>query len=321
MNAVYLAIFNTFKKCEVAQMGMKHAIIFILAAILIVPCISAQAAFNISYHIADEKVVTNGQAIFEQPYTGNITLSVPIDAVTLAVYADDKIQPMRIEEQFLTLSLKEARKLRWSYSSKSYLERNAFVANMLFPFDTDIAHVKLTLPEKAVLEKAVTSTSGSVFPRPTNLITDGQAMTLIWQKRDVKQGEEFPVYVTYEMPSFTFLYTIIGIVFALFIIGIISYYTNKALRKHRHAVKALENPQTQEGQKQAKSIETYLKDDEQQVLQILKQREGQCDQGTLRVITGFSKAKLSSLLKELEDRRIIFREKRGKKNLVFLKEL
>jgi uncharacterized membrane protein len=40
----------------------------------------------------------------------------------------------------------------------------------------------------------------------------------------------------------------------------------------------------------------------------------------LRVITGFSKAKLSGLLKELEERNVVYKEKRGKKNLVFLRE-
>jgi uncharacterized membrane protein len=54
---------------------------------------------------------------------------------------------------------------------------------------------------------------------------------------------------------------------------------------------------------------------------ILREREGKCEQGTLRVITGFSKAKLSGLLKELDERRIVHKEKRGKKNLVFLKDI
>ena len=67
-------------------------------------------------------------------------------------------------------------------------------------------------------------------------------------------------------------------------------------------------------------ISEHLKEDEQQIISILKMKEGSCDQGTIRVITSFSKAKLSGLLKELEERKIIHKEKRGKKNLVFLKK-
>jgi uncharacterized membrane protein len=63
----------------------------------------------------------------------------------------------------------------------------------------------------------------------------------------------------------------------------------------------------------------HLKDDEQQIVRILKKRKGSCEQGTLRVVTGFSKASLSRLISELEARKIIYKEKRGKKNLIFLK--
>ena len=67
-------------------------------------------------------------------------------------------------------------------------------------------------------------------------------------------------------------------------------------------------------------IEKHLKEDEEQIITILRNKEGSCEQGTLRVITGFSKATLSRLLSELEARNVIHKEKRGKKNLVFLKK-
>ena len=64
----------------------------------------------------------------------------------------------------------------------------------------------------------------------------------------------------------------------------------------------------------------HLKDDEKQIIEILKQRDGVCEQGTLKVITDFSKAKLSELLSELENRRIIIKKKKGRKNLIILAE-
>lgn len=65
--------------------------------------------------------------------------------------------------------------------------------------------------------------------------------------------------------------------------------------------------------------EKYLKDEEKIVYKILKSREGRCEQGTLQVIMGFSKASLSRLLEEMETRGIIEKIKKGKKNLVHLK--
>ena len=66
--------------------------------------------------------------------------------------------------------------------------------------------------------------------------------------------------------------------------------------------------------------EKHLKEDEKQIVNILKTREGKCEQGTLRVVSGMPKSSLSRVLKELEERNIIYKEKRGKKNMVFLRE-
>jgi len=64
----------------------------------------------------------------------------------------------------------------------------------------------------------------------------------------------------------------------------------------------------------------HLKEDEAQIVRVIMRREDhQIEQGTLRVITGMPKATLSRILKELEERNIIFKEKRGKRNMVFLR--
>ena len=66
--------------------------------------------------------------------------------------------------------------------------------------------------------------------------------------------------------------------------------------------------------------EIHLKEDEKQIVNILRQREGKSEQGTLRIVSGFPKSTLSRILKELEERNIVYKEKRGKKNMVFLRQ-
>ncbi len=66
-------------------------------------------------------------------------------------------------------------------------------------------------------------------------------------------------------------------------------------------------------------VDRHLKEDEKQIVNILKERDGKAEQGTLRVVSGMPKSSLSRVLKELEERSIIYKEKRGKKNLVFLR--
>lgn len=65
--------------------------------------------------------------------------------------------------------------------------------------------------------------------------------------------------------------------------------------------------------------ERYLKEEEKLVYKILKSREGQCEQGTLLVITQFSKAYLSTLLSEMETRGIIEKHQKGRKNIISLR--
>ena len=66
-------------------------------------------------------------------------------------------------------------------------------------------------------------------------------------------------------------------------------------------------------------VEKHLKEEERIIVRLLRQREGKCEQGTLCIISNFSKATLSRLLVELEQRGIIRKEKQGKKNMVYLR--
>ncbi len=63
----------------------------------------------------------------------------------------------------------------------------------------------------------------------------------------------------------------------------------------------------------------YLKEDEKIIARILKQRDGSCEQATLRLVSGFSKAKLSRLLTDMAERGVVKKEQKGRKNLIFIR--
>jgi len=63
----------------------------------------------------------------------------------------------------------------------------------------------------------------------------------------------------------------------------------------------------------------YLKEDEKIIARILKQKDGSCEQATLRLVSGFSKAKLSRLLTDMAERGVVKKEQKGKKNVIFLR--
>lgn len=65
-------------------------------------------------------------------------------------------------------------------------------------------------------------------------------------------------------------------------------------------------------------VAEHLKEDERQIVEILKRKGGMCMQGTLLTIADFSKSKLSEILSELESRRIISKRKKGRSNVISL---
>ena len=161
------------------------------------------------------------------------------------------------------------------------------------------------------------SLSGSsIYPRPTILETDGQVITAVWEFNDVKKGEELDFLVKYRTP---FKYWIPLLLIILIIIAIFVVVTYLVVRSKKQYGKE-DIKKSDINIKSESSIDKHVKDDEQQIINILRLKEGSCNQGTLRVATGFSKAKLSGLLKEMETRKMVHKEKRGKKNLVSLKE-
>jgi uncharacterized membrane protein len=72
-------------------------------------------------------------------------------------------------------------------------------------------------------------------------------------------------------------------------------------------------------EKNGNDVDRYLKEDERIVINVLRMKHDSCTQATLRVVTDFSKARLSRILSELEERGIIYKEQQGRKNLITLK--
>lgn len=107
------------------------------------------------------------------------------------------------------------------------------------------------------------------------------------------------------------------------------YYTNVFERpvpdvkivdeKSSPVVLASIDPVGDVGSGSGKDVDRYLKEDERIVINVLRMKHDSCSQATLRVVTDFSKARLSRILSELEERGIIYKEQQGRKNLITLK--
>ncbi len=149
----------------------------------------------------------------------------------------------------------------------------------------------------------------------------------------IAQGKEANVSLNVErMEDATPLFTVIVLAIVFVILLFLSMYLLRHIVQEQKKKKALKekisDPDETEYREEHEDVsefsadtelDKYLKEDERNVVSILRQRGGVCSQSTLRIAGDFSKATLSRLLKELEERNIIRKEKRGKKNLVILK--
>ncbi len=280
------------------------------------------ASYRADFTIVERKVVANIITTFEKPESGFFYFPLPADVSTIDLYLDDSAAEPVIEEGSLKILLRNTKEVGVKYVSKEFLDKNNFLVNFKAPDTIKSLTVQVTLPEKASLRKPIRQgqiTSASIHPMPEQALTDGRSMIFIWERSNLNKDDELSVFVQYK-PAGPTVWTVVWIILALLALYF-GYNYLKDLKLKNLIPRLKKETKMHKEDPVEKELEflKHLKEDEQQIIRILKQKEGQCDQGTLRVITDFSKAHLSRLLSELESRKVIHKEKQGKKNLVFLK--
>jgi uncharacterized membrane protein len=296
-------------------------IVILAVALLSYTAVSAEevsvASHTVDMFIGYNKVFVDSSIILKSKQTANISIELPYDARQITDNADSVASPNSLEDNILTFHLKDGEKIDYSYITSEFIDGDSFVVSFSAPFNISLLRMTLSLPEKAVLDKPIrrgSTTGSSIYPAPKRMETDGQEITAVWEFKDVKKGDEIALYAKYKKPL-RYLVPLLLIVSGIFIfiLGTAYVLSRKSSAKSNKASVRINDSKPHKG------IEQHLKEDEEQVINVLKLKEGSCEQGTLRIATGFSKAKLSGLLKELEERKVIIKEKRGKKNRVFLK--
>jgi uncharacterized membrane protein len=191
-------------------------------------------------------------------------------------------------------------KIELSYETSSFIERagkSYFTANFKLPLETENLTVRLILPESSVLETS--------FPE-AELTSDGKHIILNWQ---VQNANNFPVFVTYNEKG-SDLWWLVSIIIAIAAVLAIFY-----LIKRKPKAKKARKKQV----KQAKEIEQHLLESESAVIKALKGAKGEMWQKQIQLKTGFSKAKLSRTVRNLEARGLVKRIPLGNTNKVKLR--
>lgn len=186
-------------------------------------------------------------------------------------------------------------------------EGNSFILTSAQSILANVKNFKLVvfLPEGYVL-----SAEGMV-PESKDILSDGRSVILIWEITEPIPAElkgDFKVVVFYErLGWYPNIYQVTALLFV--ILGVAFY----AYRRKKTRIEEAEK------EKEVYSKIDILKEDEQSILRLIIENNG-IDQREVIRLTGFSKAKVSKILAELEKRGAIRKEQHGRRNKVFLTE-
>lgn len=203
------------------------------------------------------------------------------------------------EKNTLYLEFESMDMVNYSYG------RYHFTADYASSLDADKFFHLIKLPESATLAEFPVNTSYS--PSYGNIITDGMRIMVLWDSSGIKADQRLDFRVEYNLPPIrgsVTRYILIGSgIIIMMVITTALLYTRKASRYNK-----------------SKVIASVLNPDEKRVVDILAVGGGGALQKHIVRESGFSKAKVSRLVKSLGGRGIIRVEPvSGRENRILLR--
>ena len=262
----------------------------VISIILIMPFASAQEIryFGILIFLKDSKAYMTYAL---ETGLSQIQLILPEDAKIINCSANYTVQ----NSEITVTNIQD--KFVLSYDTEKFIERagkSYFTANFKLPLQAENLVVRLILPEGSVLENS--------FPE-AKLTSDGRHIILNWQ---VQNASNFPVFVTYNEKKGNEWLWILGIAIAIVIIALLIIKRKPKIKR----IKAKKG--------KVKEIELHLLESENAVIKALKDAKGEMWQKQIQLKTGFSKAKLSRVIRNLEARGLVKRIPLGNTNKIRL---
>lgn len=313
-----------------------RAIAVLLAFTILFSSASAISAsdYNVSFTIAYGKAVADysvgiasgGNALFISAPPDAYAVSASVDGEkTAAVPRQGSSGDYGIEVPVGSGS----ENVRVGFLTRSLVERSSksfFLAELKPGIDAESLNLTITLPEGAVLDRPLGSADASVFPKPDAVSTNGQALSFHWDFGSVSAQDSFSIMVVYREPmnAGLIIYAALGLL-ALGAVALACAYAKKARPKPAEAKKPKEKTpeaKTAEEKTGGRMPGTeHLLEDERRIIGLLGHAKGSTlKQSEIMRHVDFSKAKLSRLLRNLEQRGFVESRPYGNTNIIKLKK-
>lgn len=184
--------------------------------------------------------------------------------------------------------------------------------NFFFSYDysmkipTDQFVIRFVLPTgTALMEKEEGFSPYSPESGVIGSTDDGRHITVTWSEDNPSLGSDYSYRVFYEQVtqiySNPWFYPVASLLILLLVIVSFMLFRFKRSRK-------------------IKTVLSVLHEGERRVIELLMGKEGICDQRFLVKTTGFSKAKMSRIILDLEERGLVTKTRRGRTNIIELSE-
>jgi len=173
-----------------------------------------------------------------------------------------------------------------------------FKFDYYIPMDTNSLWVRVSLPEGMVLVR--NHTAFQPYSPPDGVkTTDGRRIFVSWTRSNVTSGDIFSVQVVYESTTRYSEFPVY--LFAFGILVVLALFGFRAVKS-----------------RDMKILFPILKSDEKLVMEILLRHGGRANQKTIVSESNYSKAKISKVLKSLEERGLVRLERIGRTNKVYI---
>jgi len=289
---------------------LRNLALIIVFLVLISCCALAQ---EIDYFVPTTTVVADGTAATKI----SITLEEPMDDLFKITLFDAKVETIETNATFSGFSCEQEEsaygvELSCDVSGSEEKDRSFSIeydnerivtqdgANSLLeqdfiiPYRTSNMFIKVILPEGMVIQE------GEQFlPSYGSVASDGRRIEIFWRGTDIEANYNIAVKIPYEPLPFSVPIELVIVLILL--IGIVLYLLNR-----------------KRGSGKAALVMPILKTDEKLVLKgVLNHGDG-VNQKILVRESGYSKAKVSKVLKSLQERKIVTLERVGRTNKVYI---
>jgi len=187
------------------------------------------------------------------------------------------------------------------YSTEAYAKDGYYVLSSMFriPLDTDTFRYLLRMPEGMGIKEG----SDSYIPDDASLGSDGRRSILVWSRQDVQAGTDMEFSLAYEdILKLNYVTAIIAVVGLVVFLSVLWIFYKLFLKKTK--------------QDPVKLIMPVLKEDEKRVFESLQRHGTGVNQKIIVRESGYSKGKVSKVLKSLQERGLLKLERVGRSNKV-----